>query len=67
MSSLKERIDVRWSPERVARGIERQRRAREILRACGHPARPHDVESFAAGPEENVFDFAQLPETPRGL
>ena len=64
VNQLKARIDSRWSAGNIREQLARQQRARKLVSSAGHTSQPHEVIDFAAGPEENVFDFRQLPQQP---
>ena len=55
------RIHARWSAERILRNAEKQNRARDLIRRCGHGPTPRPVAPFAASEGDNRFDFSQLP------
>ena len=55
-----ERIRKRWSVEEASVRAERQHRAQDLIRRCGHDAIPHEVPIFSVPDGSNEFDFEQL-------
>ena len=60
------KIFHRWSAEKILENAAKGERARNLIRACGHPIKPHPVKSFSAPDGANRFDFSQLPQEPSG-
>ena len=60
VADCKDRIHARWSAERVLIDADKQNRARDLIRRCGHGPMPHPVSPFAASDGDNRFDFSQL-------
>ncbi len=58
------RIHRRWSAERILQNAEKQNRAKDLIRRCGHGPMPHPVSPFTAPEDANRFDFSQLPQKP---
>lgn len=67
VNQLKARIDARWSADGIREAMARQSRAADVLSRAGHPPIPHEMSDFTAGPQDNEFDFSQLPRPPVGL
>ncbi|MDP6779908.1 MAG: sulfatase-like hydrolase/transferase [Candidatus Latescibacteria bacterium] len=65
VDTLSRRIHDRWSAERILDALDRQTRARGLIRSCGHPPVPHPVPVYEPPDEASQFDFSQLPIDPR--
>jgi choline-sulfatase len=61
VKSLIARLYARWSAQGMLEGRARERRARRLIRRCGHPPIPHAVANEDAPTGANQFDFSQLP------
>ena len=55
-----QRIDERWSAERMMLGAEAQHQAMDIISACGHELVPHPPAAIDVPNACNQFDFQQL-------
>jgi hypothetical protein len=62
---LLEKIDARWSSERMIEGNERARRNWQPILKSGSLLADKPVESPAIPPDANEFDFAQVPDWDR--
>jgi choline-sulfatase len=60
-ADLLSKLHERWSAQGMLGGRARERRARQLIRRCGHPPIPHAVDNEDAPPGTNQFDFSQLP------
>jgi hypothetical protein len=64
-ADLLARIHGRWSAQDMMRHAARQRQSWRLIHACGHDFLPHAVEHPRPRPEDNRFDFRQLPASQR--
>ena len=65
VETLSARIHGRWSAEGILEALDRQARARALIRSCGHPPIPHPAPHFEPPNGASQFDFSQLPIDPR--
>ncbi|MBN1670029.1 MAG: sulfatase-like hydrolase/transferase [Kiritimatiellae bacterium] len=59
--TLLKKIHARWSARAMLDGYARERRARAVIGACGHPPIPCLVEPPGPPDDAEHFDFSQVP------
>ena len=59
------KIKERWDTATYLADYQKERRAGEFIRRCGHDLSPHEVTHYSGMPHYSQFDFAQLPQPPR--
>ena len=65
VETLLGKIKERWDAATYLADYEKERRAGEFIRRCGHDLSPHEVTHYSGMPNYSQFDFAQLPQPPR--
>ena len=65
LEALLRKIEQRWDAAGYLAEYEKERRAGEFIRRCGHELSPHEVTHFSGMPGYSQFDYTQLPIPPR--
>ena len=65
LEGLLRKVGQRWDGDSYKEAHQRQLRASELIRRCGHELSPHEVVHFSGMPDYSQFDFSQLPQPPR--
>ncbi|MCF7837504.1 MAG: sulfatase-like hydrolase/transferase [Candidatus Marinimicrobia bacterium] len=62
VAAFRQETLARWDGKFVQTQLERERRAQQVVRRCGHPLWPHPIVEPVMPPAQHDFDRRQLPD-----